>query len=274
MPFYDRVVPLFNSSEPALPWGVRQAHSSSRLCQVASLTLAQGEHRTSTGLIFDLPPVRVKRGQVLAIAGRNAAGKTTLLRSMVRDSGHHLLRAEFNDVPLEVPRGLPEPRLLAYMAQKPAVAPGTLLDNLTLFSREPDLVRVKSICLALALDPLINQAPKGLYSELTPMDLAKFSGGEMRRIGLARVLYQQPEIILIDEPTAGLDHISRKVFRDVLLQLKFEGKILVLVTHEPDLESIADMVLSVNLDDAGIRRCVLRESPRAGADPELAKAHG
>lgn len=274
MPFYDRIARLFNVGEPTLPWGMHILQHGSNLRQVASLTLTPGSHRTASGLTFELPEVRVKRGQILAIAGRNAAGKTTLLRSMVRDANCRLLQAEFNDVPLDLPRGLLAPRLLAYMAQKPAIAPGTLLDNLTLFSKQADLSRVHSICANLSLDSIVNQLPQGLESELTPLDLARFSGGEMRRIGLARVLYQQPEIILIDEPTAGLDHASRKLFREVLLRLKFSGKILVLITHEPDLESIADAVLHVEPDENGIRRCVVVERP-IDVDPELgiARAH-
>jgi ABC-type bacteriocin/lantibiotic exporter with double-glycine peptidase domain len=256
MPFYDRISPLF-AAEAVHPRGAGALQETvSHRRQIASLALMPGQYCASNGLVFDIPEIHIQQGQVLSIAGENAVGKTTLLRSLVRDSAGRLLRCEFRDLPMD-DSGLRSRRLLAYMAQKPAIAPGTLLENLTLFAREPDLDRVKSICATLALAPLVSQLPKGLHSELTPMDMVRFSGGELRRIGLARVLYQEPEIILIDEPTAGLDHASRKVFHDVLQRLALAGKILLLITHEPELEGIADITLRITPDSGGIRRCVL-----------------
>ena len=174
-------MPARDDSEPAVAAGGIEAR---RLC------LARGGREVLRDVSLVVPS-----GLVTALLAPSGAGKSTLLRCLNRlvapDSGEVLLQGQ--DI-LEL-----EPRVLrrrvGLVAQVPVMLPGTVRDNVLYAIDEPRAGQAEQALRAANLDPAFAERPA-----------RELSGGERARVALARALAREPEVLLLDEPTAALDH--------------------------------------------------------------------
>ena len=157
-----------------------------------------------------------------AILGPSGSGKSTLLRLLNRlaDPDEGVIRFEEDDVreldPLELRRRA------CLVPQLPAPFPGTVAENVAYGPRlrgeeDVDVDR----CLSLA----------GLSADYAEREAARLSVGEQQRVMLARALALDPEVLLLDEPTAALDEAARDAVEQALAGL--DGVSMVFVTHDP-----------------------------------------
>ncbi|ACS86049.1 ABC transporter, CydDC cysteine exporter (CydDC-E) family, permease/ATP-binding protein CydC [Musicola paradisiaca Ech703] len=172
-----------------------------------SLTIAPGEH--------------------IALLGRTGCGKSTLLQLLTRawecTTGEILL----NDVPIQ---DWPESRLRAMMSvvpQRVHVFSATLRDNLSLAAPHADDEQLKNVLVQVGLDKLL--ADDGLNAWLGEGG-RQLSGGEQRRLALARALLHPAPLVLLDEPTEGLDAETERRILELLRQHCI-GKTLMIITH-------------------------------------------
>jgi phospholipid/cholesterol/gamma-HCH transport system ATP-binding protein len=194
---------------------------------VDNLTMAYGDFVLQRDLTFE-----IKRGDVFIIMGGSGCGKSTLLRHLVGlkqpatgqvlYSGQSLWDAE----PGEQQRIL---RTTGVMYQSGALwSSMTLAENIELPLREytelgPEQIR-KIASLKLALVGLTG------FEDYFP---SQISGGMQKRVGVARAMALDPEILFFDEPSAGLDPISARLMDDLILELRDSlGTTMVVVTHE------------------------------------------
>jgi ABC-2 type transport system ATP-binding protein len=181
---------------------------------------------------------QVERGQIFGFVGPNGAGKTTTIRTLmglIRPTGGvaTILGKQIPSRDARFRVGfLPEaPYFYDYLTV------GELLD-LTgrLFGIAPD-VRGKRA------DVLIERVGLG---RAKTQRLKKFSKGMLQRAGLAQALMNDPELVVLDEPMSGLDPIGRKEVRDLILELREQGKTVFFSSHIlTDIEAIADRVAIV-----------------------------
>lgn len=180
----------------------------------------------------------VRRGEVFGFLGPNGAGKTTSLKMLMGlvfpDAG----RAEV----LGRPAGtLDAKRRLGYLPESPYfyeyLTPEEFLDLVGALSNVPGRVRRQRA------DKLI--ARVGL-DHARGRPLRKFSKGMLQRVGIAQALMGEPELIVLDEPMTGLDPLGRKEIRDLILELRREGRTVFFSTHIlPDVEMTCDRVAMV-----------------------------
>lgn len=202
----------------------------------------------------------VESGQVVALLGANGSGKSTLLRAslgLVPLSGGGV---ELFGTPLG--RGIPWHRI-GYVPQRitaatgvPATAEEVVRTGLLSANRWFAGRRARA-----ATDRALESV--GLaHRRATP--LHELSGGQQQRVSIARALVREPDLLLLDEPMAGVDHPSQEVFADLLAQLKDRGITTVVVLHEPG-------VLGALVD----RAVVLRQGQvvHDGDPPEPAPFH-
>lgn len=184
-------------------------------------------------------------GGVLVVRGPSGSGKSTLLRILARlrpcEKGEaFLLKKSWLDIP-----GTCWRRKIHYQPQKPALFDGTVAANLAkpfetriLGGSKPDFRQAKEI-----MDEL------GLAPHLWEQDARTLSGGEAARLAFVRAILIDPVVLLLDEPTAGLDHKSRRAFYNVLGRwLAGPDKAALLVSHNNDyecLESVSFINISV-----------------------------
>ncbi|OIM98036.1 ABC transporter ATP-binding protein [Idiomarina sp. MD25a] len=171
---------------------------------------------------------RFPKGALTVISGPSGSGKSTLLRVLLGLQNYHgtVLRDKDSDQPI------------AYFSQQPFLLPATIRTNLFLYSedrpRDP-----QPILQRVGLDKAIAVAPSGLDTMLGERG-AGLSGGEQRRLALARCLLSSYPLIILDEPTENLDAESAAVIRRELCNLCKEGRTVIVASHDEALIALAD----------------------------------
>lgn len=130
------------------------------------------------------------------------------------------------------------------MPQKVQFFTGTVLNNLCAWDENPDRGRLNAILVELDLLNLIDNLPDGLET-LMGIDGWQFTNGQSQMFGLARILYINPEIVLLDEPDVSLDEHYLEIFNKTLVKLKAASNTIILVTHRQSLIAQADTVVEI-----------------------------
>ncbi len=187
-----------------------------------------------------LPDITIQPGERVAVVGASGAGKTSLLRLVagltVLDQGEvHVAGQPLSDANADAWRAR-----LGWMPQAPHFLTGSLRANLTL-GRQGDLAHALGV--AAATD-VAQTLPRGLNTRLGETG-GGLSGGEARRMTLARAILSSPDLILADEPTADLDPATAKLVTAGLLSEAARGATLIVATHDPELVAQLDRVIDL-----------------------------
>ena len=188
------------------------------------------------GLSFEIPA-----GALVGVVGPSGSGKSTLARVMMGIWPQVQGEVLIDGLPIDGwDRGELGPHL-GYLPQDIELFDGTIAENIARFT-EVDSEKVISAARTTGLHEMILRYPKG-YD--TPVGEAGrlLSGGQRQRIGLARAVYGSPALIVLDEPNANLDDAGDAALRQTVLQLKEEGKTVVLITHRPAILGVVDSLL-------------------------------
>lgn len=175
----------------------------------------------------------VSPGTLLQLIGPSGSGKTTVAEALMRLHPVSPGMLTYNGVPAETTRIASVLAHVAISPQFPAFLPGTLADQMRLAApdaTEDEIWRVLRIACA---DAFVAARPEGLDIMFHEGDLP-FSGGELRRIGLARALLAKPEILILDEPFAGLEaDLSRRLAANLDTWASEAPRALIALAHKP-----------------------------------------
>jgi zinc transport system ATP-binding protein len=178
----------------------------------------------------------VEAGEFVALAGPNGSGKTTLVRIMLG-----LLAADAGSVQVfgQAPSRLRDRWRIGYVPQRPTITdllPATVAEVVAAgrlahrgWWRRPNGADTEAIDEALVAVDLADRRGRRL---------AELSGGQQQRALIAKALAAQPQLLVLDEPVAGIDAESQRRFRDVLVHMRDRGAAVLLVSHE--LAAVAD----------------------------------
>lgn len=187
--------------------------------------------------------LEVAEGEFVALIGASGVGKSSLLQVL---TGLQLPAAGelFVGEQLLQPANVREYRQqLGVVQQQDKLFSGSLLDNVTLFA-QPSAAskeRVQALLTVVGLDGLLGSLPMGLATPLRELGTG-LSAGQNQRLLIARALYRQPKLLLLDEATANLDPLSVGFVRQLLRELPMTK---VVVTHDLSLAQTADRVLEL-----------------------------
>ncbi|MEW6776512.1 MAG: ABC transporter ATP-binding protein [Bdellovibrionota bacterium] len=178
----------------------------------------------------------VRRGEIFGFLGPNGAGKTTTIKVLLGlarlDGGKFSLFGH--------PAGSTAARRkVGFLADNPYFYDGlSALQTLHLAGRMLDLSGSQ---IASRSEALLEKV--GLDPTAWKMPIRRYSRGMLQRLGLAQALIGEPELLICDEPMEGLDPIARREVRDLLLELRAEGKTILICTHIlPDVEFMCDRI--------------------------------
>lgn len=180
--------------------------------------------------------VALSTGQCWLIHGPSGVGKSTLLHTLAGLVPAQAGGVVFNEQPLAE-------QAIAYLPQKPWLVQGSWLDNLRLLAPAATQSQMLAVLEKLELAELIGHRVEGLQRPISEQGQG-LSGGQLQRLALARVLLAPTPLVLLDEPTASLDPISRDIVIRTLQDLK-PSVILVMVSHDPALLALADKQLAL-----------------------------
>lgn len=202
--------------------------------QISGVTLRYGEGP----VIFDNLDIRIKAGQVIALTGPSGGGKSTLLHLL---AGFIQPEAGAVSVFGEAPGNQP----FGWLGQRGFWIQGTWAENLRLTTPDATDIAIDYALRQVGLGELVDSRADGIHSRIAEDGLG-LSGGQARRLSLARIFLADYPLILLDEPTAGLDATSELFILQALHRLSESGKTLVFSTHHQALLTLADRVLIVN----------------------------
>jgi ATP-binding cassette, subfamily C, bacterial exporter for protease/lipase len=183
----------------------------------------------------------VPAGSVTAILGPSGSGKSTLARVMVgiwpNVSGEVLL----DGLPIDGWNRIELGPHIGYLPQDVELFEGTIAENIARFS-ETDPAKVIAAAKSAGLHEMILRFPKGYDTSIGEAGNL-LSGGQRQRIGLARAIYGNPMIVVLDEPNANLDDMGEAALYKTVEELKAKGKTVFLITHRPGAVAVADRIL-------------------------------
>lgn len=215
-----------------------------------SLPAPEG-HVTVENLIVSAPGAKapilrnitfaVAAGSVVGIIGPSASGKSTLARALlgVWAPQHGVVRLDGADINNWDKREL-GPHL-GYLPQDIELFEGSISENIARFgSVDPD--KVIQAAKTAGVHEMILQLPDG-YDTVIGTDGVNLSGGQRQRVGLARAIYGNPRLIILDEPNSNLDEVGERALASAIQQLKTTGATVFIITHRTSILSQLDRLL-------------------------------
>lgn len=185
--------------------------------------------------------LNIEPGEILGVLGPSGSGKTTLLRCLVGTCPGRKGDILVDGMPMEsLPAGM-YAASIGYLPQEVALLEGSIAENIARFM-QPEQEKVIQAAQAAGIHEAILQLPQGYDTRIGPGS-SVLSGGQRQLVGLARAIYQQPAIIVLDEPNSHLDDEGEATLITALLLLKNQGKNIVIVSHRTHILNITDRLL-------------------------------
>ncbi len=232
----DKLLAAFKQSEQlvTLPKPVGSLHAE----HVVAMP-PQSQEPILKGVDFRLPA-----GETLVILGPSGSGKSTLARLMVGvwPASKGSVRLDGSDVFKwdNVSLG----PWIGYLPQDVELFEGSIAENIARFG-ELDSVKIIHAAQRAGVHELILSFPKGYETQIGPGG-SVLSGGQRQRIGLARALYNEPALIVLDEPNSNLDEQGDLALINAVKLLRSNNVTTVIITHRPNLVALADKLLILN----------------------------
>jgi ATP-binding cassette subfamily C protein len=201
-----------------------------------------GGEQILKGVNFQLKP-----GEVMALIGPSAAGKTSLARILAGAWRPSAGRALLDGMDVAQWAAEDRGRYVGYLPQDIELFAGTISENIARFTTlNPAVFKhvVRAAQLA-GVHEMIKSLPKGYATEIGEAG-ATLSGGQRQRIGLARALYGDPALLILDEPNSNLDREGEDALTAALSVAKATGTTVILIAHRPNIMEKVDKVLVLN----------------------------
>lgn len=181
-------------------------------------------------------------GEAIGIIGKSGSGKTTLARAIMG-----LVRPVHGEVRLNgATLGQYGPERLGqyvgYLPQNNQLFEGTVAENIAHMDPEPDPAKVVAAAQKARVHEIILELPQGYETRIATAD-AQLSGGQKQRLALARALYNDPVILVLDEPNSALDADGSEALNAVVRDMKAVERSVLIMTHRPMAISACDKLL-------------------------------
>jgi ATP-binding cassette, subfamily C, bacterial exporter for protease/lipase len=225
---YDRLVDLLEDNPPRKIGMSLPAPQGQVTFEGVSAAPPNSRAPVLHGLSF-----RVDTGDILGVIGPSASGKSTLARLMVGvwPAAVGTVRLDGADI-YQWNRDQLGPHI-GYLPQDIELFGGSIAENIARFG-QVDSAKVVEAARLAGVHDMILRLPKG-YDTLVGDNGTGLSGGQKQRIGLARALYGDPSLIVLDEPNSNLDEVGEVALRQAIERLQAAGKTVVLITHRTSI---------------------------------------
>ena len=194
-------------------------------------------------------------GKVTVILGPSGSGKSTLARCIVGVWPDKKGRVLIDGEPIESWERMELGPHIGYLPQDVELFDGTIAENISRFA-EVDSEKVIEAAKRTGIHEMILRFPRGYNMQIGEAG-GMLSGGQRQRLGLARAMYGNPALLVLDEPNANLDDAGERSLLEAVKDLRKAGKTVILVTHRPSVLAVADLI--VLMQSGKIVRCGARD---------------
>jgi ATP-binding cassette subfamily C exporter for protease/lipase len=206
-------------------------------------------------------------GKVVVVVGPSGSGKSTLARCIVGVWPDRKGLVLIDGEPIESWDRVELGPHIGYLPQDIELFDGTIAENIARFS-EVDSLKVIEAAKRTGIHEMILRFPRGYDTQIGEAG-GMLSGGQRQRIGLARAMYGNPAILVLDEPNANLDDAGERSLLEAVVDLKKTGKTVILITHRPSVLGAADLL--VVMQGGRIIQCGPRDEVLTALRPVQAK---
>ncbi|WP_421943186.1 peptidase domain-containing ABC transporter [Pedobacter sp.] len=212
--------------------------------------------------VFEDFNIKIEKGKITAIVGESGSGKTTLLSLLQNiyplQSGNIMIgEFDINYLTNESLR-----KLVGVVPQDVHLFAGNVIDNIAVGEMEPDMKRIVRICGQLNILDFIENLPQGFQTYLGE-NATTLSGGQRQRLAIARALYREPEILILDEATSSLDSTSEEYIHNAVSILREKGKTIILIAHRLSTVINTDKIVVLNkgeMIEEGTHKSLLKQN--------------
>ena len=209
---------------------------------------------------------RLEPGQAMGVIGPSGAGKSSLARALIgawKPAGGKV-RLDGASLDQYDPDRLGS--YIGYLPQRITLFEGTIAENIARLQKNPDGSAVVEAAKKAAAHEMITKLPDGYDTRVQALG-GRLSGGQIQRIGLARALFGDPMLLVLDEPNSNLDNEGSVALNQAIAQMKANGRAILIMAHRP--AAIQECELLLVLED-GTRRAF---GPRDQVLREMVKNH-
>lgn len=192
-----------------------------------SVIVRRGDEPILKYVKLDISP-----GEALGVIGKSGSGKTTLARVIVGLVAPVAGEVRLNGAKLDHYGPDQLGRYIGYLPQNVVLFDGTVAENIAQMEREPDSALVVKAARQARVHDIIQKLPDGYNTRIGAHD-AQLSGGQKQRLALARALYRDPVLLVLDEPNSALDADGSEALNAVVRDMKADKKAVVIMTHRP-----------------------------------------
>jgi len=213
----------------------------------------------------------LEKGQGLGIIGPSASGKSSLARGMVGVWPAARGKVRLDGAALEQwPSEALGPHI-GYLPQDVELFDGTVAENIARFVPDPDPAKIIAAARAAAVHELILRLPDGYETRIGESGTA-LSAGQRQRIALARALFGEPFLVVLDEPNSNLDAEGDEALTQAILGARARGAIVIVIAHRPSALQAVDLILAIangRVQAIGPKEEVLRKVLAGQQRPQL-----
>jgi ATP-binding cassette subfamily B protein len=214
--------------------------------------------------VFDSLNLTFQKGDITAVVGESGSGKSTLVSLLQNlyplQSGQ--IRIGRYDLRHLTNHSLR--KIISVVPQRIDLFSGNVVDNIAVGEFNPDMEKILKVCDKLGMTRFIEQLPHGFNTYLGENG-ASLSGGQQQRIAIARALYRNPEILILDEATSSLDSMAEEFVQNTIRLLREESKTVIVIAHRLSTINMAQRVIMLDkglvVQDGSLAELSEKEGP-------------
>lgn len=203
----------------------------------------------SRARVFDKLNLEIPYQKMTGIVGESGSGKSSLMAILQNIYPIQAGNVFIGDYAIKYINNKSLRRIISVVPQKIDLFAADVCTNIAIGDDEPDMKKILGICAMLGITQFIDELPYGFQTQLGENG-AKLSGGQKQRIAIARALYRDPEILILDEASSSLDPVSEKYVQDAIEFLLAQNKTVIVISHR--LKSIKNAGKIIVLKDGQV----------------------
>ncbi|MBC9794404.1 peptidase domain-containing ABC transporter [Sinomicrobium weinanense] len=184
----------------------------------------------------------ISKGKITAVIGESGSGKSTLISLLQNIYPIQKGKISIGEYDLKYIENTSLRDLVGVVPQKIDLFGGNVVENIAVGEFQPDMERIIDICKSIGILTFVENLPNGFATYLGENG-ATLSGGQKQRIAIARALYKQPEILVLDEATSSLDSTSESFVQKTIANLREKDKTIIVIAHRLSTVVNADKIV-------------------------------